>query len=218
MAANYYRQNNMNKTIITILVVAVLFLLGFYLLSDNSEERNSDITENTATHVIEGYGISFAYPESLDVREYQSEFISVGHEDGEAFDSEVDVQIVRSFEGSADNFSDFVHEQARSFCAADGIDRSIECRDVRGEQVFQTKAGVAGITFNLDEVMTELESGEEVVSEKGPFFVINISAFDEESEFAALFVRTPSAKPEGDVDQSLVRQVAESVMIERPAN
>lgn len=210
-------KNNMNKTTVGVVVLVLAVLALAYVFISKKEEKvpneNSNAEPKTSLYESKDHGFSFEYPERLDLKEYQPDFISLGKESGESFQSEVDVQVVKSHEGSPAEFDEFVYGEARNSCAADGVNESIECTDVEQEQPFETASGLTGKVFYLKEVHKNLESGEEKIGGKGPFFVFNISANDPESNFSALVIRTPMAIDKAD--SSLIRSVAESVKVNK---
>lgn len=212
----------MNKTTIGIIIVVLLVFIGGFLFINKDKKQNDIVDRNgeeksaeDKTYESEDFGFSFKYPRSMDLQEYQPNFISLGKRQGEKFDSSVDVQLVKSEANFSGDFEEFVHQQARLSCAADGVNESIECTDVEQEQPFETTTGLTGKVFYLKEVHKNLESGEEKMGGKGPFFVFNLSANDSESRFTALFVRAPMAQSVSEVNSALIRAVAESVKISK---
>jgi len=171
-------------------------------------------TGGQATYTSETYGYSFVYPDSLDVQEYTPEHVALGRrqvEDG--FDAVVEAGVFTADGDSAVAFDDFVVDRARTLCAADGPRTSMRCTDVEQRTPFTTATGLTGEVFYLKHETVDIASGAiDSVSGRGPFFVFQLSA---NAPAAALIIRPPTNLAPDDVDSELVRQIANSIRIDR---
>lgn len=188
---------------------ALLTLVAAYACSSSDADR-----QDTSSYVSERYGFSFAFPDSLDLREYIPESISVGRADGEAFDARAEVVVER---GDGDDFESFVLERARVACAADGPDRSLSCGRGTEQQPFTTAEGVAGTVYWLEHRTTRPGTGEVLeLGDYGPIYMVELpgNQAPEAATHLALIVRAPVALSPEEVDESLIREIAESIRVD----
>lgn len=176
--------------------------------------RSASPPAEPSRYVSGTYSFSFEYPDSLDLREYIPEAISIGRERGEGFDASVEVVVER---GEGSDFEAFVLDRARLACAADGPDLSLSCGAATNRRPFTTAEGIAGTVYVLEHSTTRPGTGELLeAGEYGPVYVIPLAADDavDAGGYHALLVRAPVALGREEVDESLLRAVAESVRLD----
>lgn len=196
----------MNKrALITAFVIAAL-ALGFSLLFGPARPSARVSTYQNAEH-----GYSLSYPAKLDVREYTPDFVSFGHEDGEAMEAvaEASVYVVQGEPGEA--FIDAVARYMAMLCAADGPRSSFSCVGSEQVQPFSSASGAQGYSFYLKGELTDLQTGEVAERGRGPYFAFPLTTGALATR--TLIVHAPVAFEADAVDSETIRAIAESVVL-----
>jgi hypothetical protein len=205
----------MKKASALIVVVVILALVGFYV-ADKNKTIDTAQDNKTLVYANSVYGFSFEIPEGYEYNKYTEEIISVGHKTEGGFDSSAEVQVSMSGgEGGYQSFDAFLFDSTKNMCAADGPRETIYCDRIIQEQPFETSLGLSGTVFYQNRVTKNLETGEEETDAFGPIFAFNIQANTPGSKFSALIVRAPSNLRPADVNSELIRQIAESIKIDK---
>lgn len=174
----------MNKVQIAAIVLVLLLAgAGAYIVTRKAPE--AAVAKPTYENPTLGY--SFSYPEEYAVNAYTSEFVGVGKREGEGFLSVADVSL---YEGEEyESFDAFVLDKARTLCAADGPDETINCTDVIDAKPFTAASGLTGNELYLLLAQKTFSTGETKTYSFGPVYVFPYEK--EGSAFAAIFVYQP---------------------------
>ncbi len=205
----------MKKILAALGIIAVIIVVGSYALhkADNTKVGMQD---EGKVYTNETYGFSFEVPVGFEYNQYTDSISSVGHKTEAGFDSEADIGVIQSGgEGGYQSYDAFLFESTKNMCAADGPRETIFCNKIIEQQPFEVESGLSGTVFYQNRVTKNLETGEEEIDAFGPIFAFNIQANTPESKFSALIVRAPSNLPSGEVDSDLIRQIAQSIQIEK---
>jgi len=212
------------------LVIFALIAVGVYVWSRSADDAARTNTENESEateQMVERssyqnttYNFSFEVPVGYAFTEYQPERVSVGQQRGMGFDSSADASVVSSAD-TDDTFEDynaFLEDRLLTMCAADGPAETISCTGIARSQPFTAANGMSGTEFYLTEETTVLGAEVDTTTavEKGPFFAFDLSGQTEEEDMMALIIHPPIATPEGNINTTLVRAVAESVQVHSP--
>ncbi|HYE23438.1 MAG TPA: hypothetical protein VEA92_03275 [Candidatus Paceibacterota bacterium] len=176
---------NTVKIVIGALIAAAV-LGGIYAFSRTTPE--APIVESELRYENQTYGYSFTYPEGLTTNEYTPENISVGTREGESFTSVVDVSFQESF-GEYESFEAFAIERAKTLCAADGPDQTLNCTDVVDQTAFTTVSGDTGLELYLTLAETTFSTGETDTYAFGPVYAFPYEK--DGSETAVLLIYQP---------------------------
>lgn len=209
----------MKNILIGGVVAAILFGAGAYLVIQHSDAVPvRQLGNERQLYQSERYGFGFEIPEGYEYFEYVPEVIAIGvpNVNGEGFDSQVDVRLYTAGEDVGyERYEDFLFETLRNSCAADGPSETIYCEEVERHQPFTTSSDISGEVMYLSRTQENFSTGAMTQDGFGPHFVFNVSANVPNAQFAVLVVGAPAYLSADEVNSELVRQVAESVQIDR---
>jgi hypothetical protein len=207
------------ETLIGIIIILVA-IAGVYAFwgkdMRTTDERGNQDQPQTLEYRNDTYGYAFTFPNSVSIQEYTQQTVSVGTPTNGGFDAAADVSVVESGnEGGYENFEAFVFERGRTLCAADGPNESIDCTGIAERNEITTSTGLAAAELYFTLVRTNLQTGDSTESRFGPVYAFNIAPNVPNADFAALLVYQPLASALEQPDAALVRNIAESITIDR---
>lgn len=210
----YTSSTTMNRSIAISIIIAIAVLIAGYFLLRNSDRIQTN-TDERRVYTSQKYGFSFEIPPNYDVRKYTEEAVSLGHQSGDAFEAEAEVQIVNSGEeGGYESFNEFLFESMRTACAADSPNESVYCDKKIQTQPFTSSNGLSGEVFYLNRIHENLRTGSTTIDAFGPIFAFNIQANVPESNYSALVIRPPANSVANAVNSEFIRSIANTVQIE----
>lgn len=209
-----------------VLVVLILFLVGVVIflitrpstpapsleIPPEETEVSEEPAVTLATYRSERYGFSFQYPEEYDLMEYTPTRIAVGHKTELGFDSVADIALMEGEADAVQSFEEFVLDQARLSCDADGPTASISCTEVKSLSAFGTSAGVTGQKFYLNERTHTFADDRFEDRDKGPYYTFNTSQ-NTPGAMSFLMIHNPVTIPTEKAAEMLLRNIALSLAI-----
>ncbi|OHA59234.1 MAG: hypothetical protein A2589_03425 [Candidatus Vogelbacteria bacterium RIFOXYD1_FULL_46_19] len=196
----------MSKKLIIGVLLVVIVLLGLTLWLGSSGAGE--------TYQSTVYGYTFSYPADYELVEYQPSSLALGRRQGEEFEALVNVRLYTA--GAAvgfNSYNDFVTDQLRNMCAADGPTETLYCTDIVERDSFMTDENFLGERLIWNRVHENFESGEALNDQWGPVYAFNFSHQLADPELAILSVEP--AFYTGPEAEDLAKQVASSLEIVR---
>lgn len=189
-------------------VAAPVLFLGLAFLAGCGGEGNEGFEVPTARYVNSTYDFSIEYPDTMDVREYTPERISIGYAAGDGFDPHLEITIDTD---SAASFDELVDRKARDSCAADGTTISISCTTIQRRGTLRAKSREKGDVLYL--TLEVSEPGGPVIDSmpRGPYVAFELPT---ESDLpTVLFVRASTTRQLWETDVELIENAARSLQI-----
>ena len=189
-------------------VAAAAVALSLLLVGCRGErERGFDIP--TEKYVSTTYGFSVDYPDTMDVREYIPDRVSIGFTAGDGFDARVEITVDTD---SADSFDELMERKARDSCYADSPTTSLSCGTIQRRGRLRARSGERGEVLYLTLLVSE--PGGVVVDSmlRGPY--VGFELPDSSDLPTVLFIRAPMTRQLYETDVELVTNVARSLEIQ----
>jgi hypothetical protein len=191
-------------------LVRVPALLLFVALATGCRgESEGGFEVPTARYVNTTYGFSIEYPDTMDIREYTPERISIGFAAGDGFDPHLEITVDTD---SAASFNELVDRKARDSCAADGPGISINCTTIQRRGTLRAKSREKGDVLYLTLEISEPGGAVMDSMPRGPYVAFELPT---ESDLpTVLFVRAATTRQLWETDVKLIENAARSLEIE----
>lgn len=194
---------------IAILLIAIV--LGIWVSGNvgDNEERGAP-----GEYVSEEFGFSFTYPAHAALTVYTPASIALDANSLGGFNAaDAEVVVLTSGEDTYESYDAFVTDRLQSMCAADGPGGTVYCDDIRGEVAFTTNEGTAGTEAYLMRTEEDLATGKQDTERFGPVFAFDMSGNLGEVPYATLVVRPPLTDSAEQVNDTFVREIAQSIAV-----
>lgn len=201
--------------LITIIAALLVVAGGAWLYFSYAPAQPGTEEPGVSYYTSEGYGYTVAYPSTLQVKEYQPEYVTIGHISGTGDEEFVDgVAEIRTevIEGSPEqSFSEAIAERLEMLCAADGPNESFSCTGVERSNPFATASGISGTELYLVGELKNLKTGSTTAISKGPYYVFVLATGATATR--ALVIHAPLNQPAAEADAGVIEAVAKSLTL-----
>jgi hypothetical protein len=180
----------MRKVIISVAVLALLLAGTVWLVQQNAAKGElvprDEIAARTYSNAV--YGYRFDYPGDLALVEFLPEIQAIEDQSRSEPNELVQIAVEEAdLDAAYNSFRAFAEARARIYCAADGLQSSLECTETTRTDSFTTGTGVKGDVFYLK--IVSVRGAERSEAEAGPFYVFNMSTDAPGSGYRALIFR-----------------------------
>ena len=217
--------SKISKFFLILCVIGVIAYAWFTLNKNSGSTTKSKLSEPTSssvsvkrtkTYMSSTYGFSFSYPDSLDIKEFSPERISIGTKGIAVFKNLVDISIIKGGpDNKAQSFEEFVLDESRLACSSITIASSLYCTridDVFSIKPFTSSAGGSGQVFYLKAEGKKVSTGISVSERRGPFYTFNTSSFTP-NMMSFLLINGSEDKDSSELDLYVIGVIVNSVLI-----
>jgi hypothetical protein len=187
-------------------ISATMLTLGISIAAGCKGKEGFDIP--TAHYVSSTYGFSVAYPDTMDVREYVPERISIGFAAGDGFDARVEIAVESD---SADSFESLLERKALDSCFADSPSISLSCTTIDHRGSVRAASREEGKVLYLTLLVTDSTGAAVDSMPRGPYIGFELPSAP--ARPTVLFVRAPMTRQLWETNVELVTNVARSLEI-----